>query len=100
MTASSGSYLSVKPLRMISALFSLFLLPLLTGCGHTETRFIQVPPVAIPSELTADCPVPEIPDPLSWGGSLDLNERLLTALDNCNSDKAAIRKIELSRQGK
>ncbi|MGG6196163.1 Rz1-like lysis system protein LysC [Pantoea allii] len=58
-----------------------------------------MPAVAIPAELTADCPVPEIPDPLTWGGSLDLTERLLTALENCNKDKASIRKIELSRQG-
>ncbi|KAB0560018.1 Rz1-like lysis system protein LysC [Pantoea stewartii] len=78
----------------------LFLIPLLASCARTETRFVQVPPVPIPVELTADCPVPEIPDPLTWGSSLELNERLLTVLGNCNKDKASIRKIELSRQGK
>ncbi|WP_423139584.1 Rz1-like lysis system protein LysC [Pantoea ananatis] len=54
----------------------------------------------MPVSLTADCPVPEIPEPFTWGSSLELNERLLTALENCNSDKAAIRQIELTRQGK
>ena len=59
-----------------------------------------MPPVPIPASLTADCPVPEIPDPLTWGASLELNERLLTALENCNSDKAAIREIGNAGQGK
>jgi len=44
--------------------------------------------------LLADCAVPLIPDPLTWGDSLELNERLLNALEQCNHDKAAIRKIE------
>jgi ribosome biogenesis protein Tsr3 len=38
--------------------------------------------------------MPLIPDPLTWGDSLELNERLLNALEQCNHDKAAIRKIE------
>jgi len=42
--------------------------------------------------------VPLIPDPFTWGDSLELNERLLNSLANCNRDKAAIRKIELERQ--
>jgi len=47
--------------------------------------------------LLADCAVPLIPDPLTWGDSLELNERLLTALQNCNKDKASIRKIDQIR---
>jgi len=42
--------------------------------------------------------VPSIPDPLTWGASLELNERLLNALEQCNRDKAAIRQIERERQ--
>ena len=56
--------------------------------------------MAIPSELTADCPVPSVSNPLTWGGSLELNEHLLTAIENCDSDKAAIRETEASRQGR
>nr|WP_275269536.1 peptidase [Pantoea ananatis] len=85
---------------MTGVLLCLCLILLLTGCVRTETRYVQVSPVAIPSELTADCPVPRVPNPLTWGGSLELNEHLLTAIENCNSDKAAIREIEASRQGK
>ncbi|WP_243408596.1 Rz1-like lysis system protein LysC [Pantoea ananatis] len=84
----------------MNALLCLFLFPLLTSCARTGTKFVQVPPAPIPVSLTADCPVPEIPEPFTWGSSLELNERLLTALENCNSDKAAIRQIELTRQGK
>ncbi|HIF5920270.1 TPA: Rz1-like lysis system protein LysC [Raoultella ornithinolytica] len=52
----------------------------------------------IPANLTSDCPIPEIPDPFTWGDSLELNEQLLTALENCNVDKTKIRQIEQSRQ--
>ncbi|WP_227136862.1 Rz1-like lysis system protein LysC [Kosakonia radicincitans] len=83
---------------MIIALSSLFLLPLLTACGHTETKYVPVQPVPLPANLTADCPVPEIPDPFTYGDSLDLNENLLLALENCNVDKARIREIEKNRQ--
>ncbi|KMQ79311.1 rz1 lytic protein [Edwardsiella ictaluri] len=48
-------------------------------------------------ELTADTPVPAVPDPLIWGASLDLNISLLSALGQCNADKAAIRRVELMR---
>jgi len=41
--------------------------------------------------------VPLIPDPLTWGDSLELNERLLTALQKCNNDKSALRDIERFR---
>ncbi|ERM14128.1 hypothetical protein L585_08655 [Pantoea ananatis BRT175] len=77
---------------------SLFLLMQLTSCAQTETKYVQVPPVQIPVSLLADCEIPLIPDPFTWGDSLELNERLLNSLANCNRDKAAIRKIELERQ--
>ncbi|NIG17453.1 hypothetical protein F3J37_02010 [Pantoea sp. Al-1710] len=88
----------VRRLKAIRALLSLFLLPLLTNCAQTETKYVQVPPVQIPVSLLADCEVPLIPEPFTWGDSLELNERLLNSLANCNRDKAAIRKIELERQ--
>lgn|GEM_PF-1570747 len=51
----------------------------------------------IPATLLADCEVLPIPEPFTWGDSLELNERLLTALQTCNNDKASIRKIERIR---
>lgn len=54
-------YEKLRPLT--GALLCLCLILLLTGCVRTETRYVQVPPVAIPSELTADCPVQPVPNP-------------------------------------
>lgn len=96
--ASKGWLSSGRHLKAIVALFSLFLLPLLTSCARTETKYVPVPPVQIPVSLLADCEVPLIPDPFTWGDSVELNERLLNSLANCNRDKAAIRQIELERQ--
>nr|DAL22045.1 MAG TPA_asm: hypothetical protein [Caudoviricetes sp.] len=82
-------------LRMMIALVSLCLLQLLTGCGNTRTVYVQVPAVPLPANLTAETPQPAIPDPLTYGASLDLNVSLLAALGMCNADKASIRKIEV-----
>mgnify|MGYP001036761542 FL=1 len=84
-------------LRMMIALVGLCLLQLLTGCGNTRTVYVQVPAVPLPASLTAETPQPAIPDPLSYGDSLDLNVSMLAALGMCNADKASIRKIELER---
>ncbi|EPU9086316.1 Rz1-like lysis system protein LysC [Enterobacter hormaechei] len=84
-------------LRMMIALVSLCLLQLLTGCGNTRTVYVQVPEVPLPANLTAETPQPVIPDSLTYGASLDLNVSLLSALGQCNIDKASIRKIEASR---
>ena len=84
-------------LRMMIALIGLCLLAQLSGCSNTRTVYVKVPVVPLPSSLTADTPQPEIPDNLTWGQSLDLNVSLLSALGQCNRDKAAIRKIESSR---
>nr|DAQ93085.1 MAG TPA: hypothetical protein [Caudoviricetes sp.] len=89
---------SKRLLRAMTALFGLFLLSQLTACVRTETKYVPVQPVPLPAELTADCPAPEIADPFTWGDSLALNELLLTALENCNVDKAKIREIEQQRQ--
>ena len=73
------------------------LLQLLTGCGSTRTVYVPVPAVPLPTSLTTETPQPVIPDPLTYGASLDLNVSLLSALGQCNIDKASIRKIETSR---
>ncbi|MER4408039.1 Rz1 lytic protein [Klebsiella pneumoniae] len=56
-----------------------------------------MPVVPLPASLTADTPQPEIPDNLTWGQSLDLNVSLLSALGQCNRDKADIRQAERER---
>ncbi|WP_427225919.1 Rz1-like lysis system protein LysC [Yersinia enterocolitica] len=56
-----------------------------------------MPQVPIPASLLSDCILPEIPEILTWGNSLLLNDTLLTVIEQCNADKASIRKIEQSR---
>ena len=84
-------------LRMMIALVALCLLAQLSGCNTTRTVYVKVPVVPLPSSLTADTPQPEIPDNLTWGQSLDLNVSLLSALGQCNRDKADIRQAEKKR---
>ncbi|EFB2557648.1 peptidase [Escherichia coli] len=78
---------------MMIVLHALCLLPLLSGCGSTRTVYVQVPAVPLPANLTAETPQPVIPDPLTYGGSLDLNVSLLSAFGQCNRDKVDLREI-------
>ena len=84
-------------LRIMIALIALCLLAQLSGCSNTRTVYVKVPVVPLPASLTADTPQPEIPDNLTWGQSLDLNVSLLSALGQCNRDKADIRQAEKKR---
>ncbi|MBO1608846.1 Rz1 lytic protein [Yersinia pseudotuberculosis] len=84
-------------LRMTTALIFLYLLAQLTGCSRTQTKYVTVPPVPIPSSLLSDCMPPDIPNTMTWGQSVELNEDLLTVIEQCNADKASIRQIEQSR---
>ncbi|EPN4473886.1 Rz1-like lysis system protein LysC [Yersinia enterocolitica] len=56
-----------------------------------------MPQVPIPTSLLSDCIPPEIPEILTWGNSLLLNDTLLTVIEQCNADKASIRQIESIR---
>lgn len=85
-------------LRMMIVLIGLCLLAQLSGCTKERIVYVPAPVVPLPADLTADCPYPEIPNPLTWAGSLLLNEELLTALGDCNKDKASIRKAEKERK--
>lgn len=76
---------------------TLFLLMWLTACADTKKEYVQLPAMPVPAELLADCEIPPVPDPMTWGDSLELNERLMTSVENCNRDKRAIRKIESLR---
>lgn len=84
-------------LRMMIALIALSLLAQLSGCTNTRTVYVPVPVVPLPASLTAETPQPELPDPFTWGASLDLNVALLSALAQCNRDKADIRTFENNR---
>ncbi|WP_447722317.1 Rz1-like lysis system protein LysC [Edwardsiella tarda] len=78
-------------MRAMIALVGWCLLSLLSGCGSTRTVYVPAPVPPISTELTADTPVPAVPDPLTWGASLDFNAQLLSALGQCNADKTSIR---------
>ncbi|WP_231040664.1 peptidase [Citrobacter freundii] len=82
---------------MMIALVGLCLLQLLTGCGNSRTVYVPVPVVPLPANLTAETQQPAIPEPLTYGASLDLNVSVLAALRQCNVDKMDIRKIEHER---
>ncbi|MGM8905751.1 Rz1-like lysis system protein LysC [Enterobacter roggenkampii] len=84
-------------LRTMTVLVVLFLMSQLSGCNNTRTVYIKVPVVPLPVNLTAETPYPAIPDRMSWGQSLDLNVSLLSALGQCNRDKADIREAEKKR---
>ncbi|VGP71179.1 hypothetical protein SB5531_00804 [Klebsiella variicola] len=84
-------------LRTMIALIALCLLAQLSGCSNTRTVYVKAPVVPLPASLTADTPQPAIPDSLTWVQSLDLNVSLLSALGQCNRDKAGIRQAEKQR---
>ncbi|EEJ1463796.1 hypothetical protein AHN10_005371 [Salmonella enterica subsp. enterica] len=52
----------------------------------------------LPAEWTADCMVPPVPEPFTFGASVDYNLQLLAVIKNCNVDKANIRRAEAQRQ--
>ncbi|WP_429178742.1 Rz1-like lysis system protein LysC [Kosakonia sp. 1610] len=88
---------SGKHLEAIRAQSSLFLLPLLTACGNTQTVYVPAPVLPISADLTADTPIPGMAVPFTWQASLELNAKLYTALGKCNLDKSGIRSIEARR---
>ncbi|WP_435583672.1 Rz1-like lysis system protein LysC [Morganella morganii] len=51
----------------------------------------------IPPQLTADCPLPVIPDELTYGGAILLLADVMKSIADCNHDKRAIREIEAER---
>ncbi|WP_320407162.1 Rz1 lytic protein [Klebsiella pneumoniae] len=65
--------------------------------SNTRTVYVKVPVVSFPASLTDDTPQLPIPDRLTWRQSLDLNVSLLSALGQCNRDKADIRRPEIFR---
>ena len=88
--------------RRTSALSLLLTATLLTGCAkpqnpQVEYRAIKSPQISLPAELTSPIDVPSVPETLTFGESVELNAELYGVLGQCNIDRAAIRKIEISR---
>ena len=74
-------------------------LPLwLTACVTPPPTFVALPPIGVSPELLADCIVPPLPEPFTFGASVDYNLQLLAVIKNCNADKRALRQIEQQRR--
>ncbi|TGX94633.1 peptidase [Pantoea agglomerans] len=88
---------------MTSVLLLLFPLMLLTGCATqqkplVEYRTVKQPQLSLPAELTSQIEVPAPSPDMTFGDSVSLNAELYGALEQCNIDRAAIRRIESIRQ--
>ncbi|AFR03274.1 hypothetical protein [Pectobacterium carotovorum] len=94
MNLRRALFIYVNRYLVRDVLLILFLLTWLTGCVNTRTEYVTAPVVSLPAELLIDCIVPEIPYQMTYGDSVELNERLLTVIAQCNADKRAIREIE------
>lgn len=57
-----------------------------------EAVKVKNPP--IPANLLIDCVVPDIPEKMTFGDSVNLNVALLLSIENCNGQLDAIRQIE------
>ncbi|WP_458859522.1 Rz1-like lysis system protein LysC [Ewingella americana] len=78
---------------------SLSLLMLLSGCSTPPTarEVVKVKSLPVPANLLTDCPVPELPEKMTFGDSVQLNMTLLLSIENCNGQLEAMREIEESR---
>ncbi|MBE8611788.1 peptidase [Morganella morganii] len=70
---------------------------LLAGCSNTRETFVPAPVVPVPAHLLADCPLPVIPDELTYGGAILLLTDAMKTIADCNHDKRAIREFEQMR---
>lgn len=94
---------SSNTLQRIKTLPRLFLLMLLTGCGvqqrpQVEYRTISQPRLNLPAELTSPISAPLPPDNMTYGNSVGLNVELYGVIEQCNTDRAAIRTLEAKQQ--
>lgn len=89
--------LSKQNLKRANVLLLLFLMVSLAGCSNTKEIFVPVPSVPVPAHLLADCPLPVIPDELTYGGAILLLTDAMKSIAGCNHDKQAIREFEYMR---
>ncbi|WP_422663528.1 MULTISPECIES: Rz1-like lysis system protein LysC [Serratia] len=59
---------------------------------------MPVVPPPLPAEWLADCPVPPVPAPFTFGASVDYTLQLLAVIKNCNLDKANLRRAQQEQQ--
>jgi len=90
-------FTSGSQFNAMRALLILFPLMLLTACANTTKEYVQLPAMPIPAELLADCEIPPVPESVTYGDVLEMNEKLMTSIENCNRDKRAIKEIESLR---
>ncbi|WP_418903644.1 rz1 lytic protein [Pantoea vagans] len=62
-----------------------------------EYRTIKQPRLNLPAELTSPIKAPEPASAMSYGDSVELNVVLYGLVEQCNIDRAAVRKIEGNR---
>ncbi|WPM85242.1 hypothetical protein QNH14_02405 [Apirhabdus apintestini] len=90
-----------SPLQRLAIAVTALCLPLLLASCKSSNA-LPVPPVVlspqIDAELLAPTPVPVMPVPFLWRSSLLWNADLLTALGQCNRDKAAARQQDEQRK--
>jgi hypothetical protein len=69
---------------------------LLSGCAKQQIvrEAVKVKNPPIPANLLIDCVVPDIPEKMTFGDSVNLNVALLLSIENCNGQLDAIRQIE------
>lgn len=91
--------LSKQYSKTMSALILLCLMMLLVSCGSTKEVLIPVQSPPIPTQLTADCPQPDVPEKIDWGDFPQLLADAMNSIAKCNLDKKAIREIEAERLG-
>lgn len=86
-------------LKAASVLLSIFLLLQLSGCAKPLTVYEPVKQtyIPIPANLLNECPVPTIPEKMTFGDSVELNIRLIDSIDECNGHLRAIQAIEKNR---
>ncbi len=63
-----------------------------------KNQYVPTPSIPIPVHLLNDCELPIIPDELTWGDTTLLLIDAMKAINQCNLDKGAIRKIEEKRR--
>lgn len=87
--------------RFVTVSLALFccLVMLLTGCGNKQIQYatVKTPHLLIPASLLSECPIPIIPQGMTYGDSVLLNFQLLDSLDECNGKLRAISKIDENR---
>ncbi|WP_425043020.1 Rz1-like lysis system protein LysC [Pantoea agglomerans] len=75
---------------------------LLTGCATqqkplVEYRTVKQPQLNLPVELTNELEVPEPPELMTFGDSVELNAELYGVVAQCNIDRKAVGTIESNR---